>query len=249
MARQKRVQSETGIYHIILRGINKQQIFFENDDFYMFLNVLSRCKTVSGFKLYAYCIMNNHIHLLMEEGEEPLSKVFKRIGDSFIYRYNTKYDRIGGIFQGRYKSIPVNNDEYFISVLRYIHQNPVKAGIANSCSEYKFSSYNDYLKENSIVNCGFALELIGINEFIRIHNEPVNGSDFNFEVFSKARVSDEEAKQIIANITDCRSPEEFSCVSKSYQKEYVKQLRGAGLTIKQIMELTGVSQRVAQCRF
>ena len=90
MPRKARVISKTKIYHIILQGINQQIIFEDEDDFQYFLEVLSKCKELCGYKIFAYCLMSNHIHLLMEEGTEPLAKIFKRIGDRFVYWYNRK---------------------------------------------------------------------------------------------------------------------------------------------------------------
>jgi len=248
MARQIRAKSESGIYHVMLRGINKQQVFFDNDDYYMFLNILSKFKTISGFKLYAYCLMRNHVHILLQEGDEPLSKALKRIGDSFIYWYNTKYDRIGGIFQGRFTSVPVDTDEYFISAIRYIHQNPVKAGLVNKCSDYEFSSYNKYYQGNSFVDTGFALEMIGINEFTRIHKQECKETHLEINDAPVIKISDIEAKRIIEIRTNCKSPEEFLSLPRDTQKEYVKYLRKEGLSIRQLTLLTGVSQRTAQCR-
>ncbi|MBE6741052.1 MAG: transposase [Ruminococcaceae bacterium] len=245
MARQKRAKSETGIYHVMLRGINKQQVFYDNDDYCMFIDILSKVKNTSGFKLYAYCLMNNHVHLLIQEGDEPLEKVFQRFGDAFIYWYNIKYDRIGGIFQGRYKSIPVNDDEYFISVLRYIHQNPVKAGIAKRCSDYEFSSYNAYFNNSHFVNTGFALELIGVSEFKRIHTEMCDAVHLDISDEPNVRISDALAKQLILRRTGCASLEEFKQLPIQTQKEYSKYLRKEGIAARQIMRLTGVSQRIA----
>ena len=246
LARQKRAQSETGIYHIMLRGINKQQVFFNRDDYNMFLDVLSQTKTDSGFKLFAYCIMNNHVHLLIKEQDEPIGKIFKRLGDRFIYWYNLKYDRVGGIFQGRFKSIPVNTDEYFISVLRYIHQNPVKAGLVKSCSEYEFSSYNSYFKPVSFVDTGYAIELIGIREFERIHKEAVTEKHLDIGDEQKIRVTDEEAIKIIEKITYCSSPQEFQRIPFDKQNGFIKELRKEGLTIRQICLFTGSTYRRAQ---
>ena len=248
MARLQRMKSATGIYHIMLRGINKQQVFFNDDDYYMFLQVLSRAKTISGFKLHAYCLMSNHIHLLIQEGEEPLSKVFKRIGDSFVYRYNEKHDRCGAIFQGRYKSIPVNDDEYYITVLRYIHQNPIKAGIVEKCSDYEFSSYNAYFSKSDFVNTGFALELIGVDQFERIHTEQVDDNKVNLGEKAVSKVSDDEAASIFKSITGGKSEDDFKNMPKDMKIAYIKQLRSQGLTITQVINLTGVSQRTAEGR-
>ena len=246
MARQKRAHSETGIYHVMLRGINKQQVFFDRDDYIMFLDVLSQTKTESGFKLHAYCLMNNHVHLLIQEHDEPISMIFKRLGDRFIYWYNLKHDRIGGIFQGRFRSVPVNNDEYFISVLKYIHQNPVKAGLVKDCSEYEFSSYDAYFKSASFVDTGYALELIGVNEFIRIHNEPINETHLDIDEEAKVRLNDNEAKRIFESITLCKSPDEFQKLAGDYKKTCIKDLREKGLTIRQVCLFSGSTYRIVQ---
>ncbi len=246
LARKQRAKSETGIYHVMLRGINKQQVFFDKDDCYMFLNVLSRTKDICGFELYAYCLMKNHVHLLIKEGDETIDKIFKRFGDSFIYWYNLKYDRIGGVFQGRFNSAPVNDDEYFISALRYIHQNPIKAGMVSNCSDYEFSSYNSYFMSNTIVNTGFALELIGVNEFVRIHNELSSDSHLDIVDEAEARMPDTQAKNIIEEISGCCSPEEFKRVPIDKQREFIRIFHKEGIAVRQIMRLTGVSQRIAQ---
>ena len=117
MPRQARKKSESGIYHIMLRGINKQQIFEDEEDFQKFIQVLKECKAVSEYKLFAYCLMGNHIHMLIKPEKEPLELVFKRIGSRYVYWYNWKYRRTGHLFQDRYKSEPINDDSYFLTVL------------------------------------------------------------------------------------------------------------------------------------
>lgn len=99
MPRRARMKSESGIYHIMLRGINRQQIFEDEEDFQKYLDVLKDCKAVSEFKLFAYCLMGNHIHLLIKPENEPLDLIFKRIGSRFVYWYNWKYHRSGHLFK------------------------------------------------------------------------------------------------------------------------------------------------------
>jgi len=133
MPRHARQRSETGIYHIILRGINKQIIFEDNEDKERLLDTLKRYKPVSNYELYGYCFMDNHIHILIKETTEPISMVVKRISGSYVAWFNWKYGRCGHLFQERFKSEAVENDAYFLTVLRYIHQNPVKAGLVKMC--------------------------------------------------------------------------------------------------------------------
>ena len=144
MPRTARTKSNTNIYHVMLRGINQQVIFEEDDDRRFFLHTLKKAKETSGFKLYAFCLMTNHVHLLLEEGAEPLEIVFKRIGSGYVKWYNEKYQRTGHLFQDRFRSENVEDERYFRTVFRYILQNPVKAGIAFSPDRYRWSSYMAY---------------------------------------------------------------------------------------------------------
>ncbi len=145
MPRVARRKSSTGIYHVILRGINHQTIFEDDEDYLRLLHTLEKYREKSGFTLYAYCLMGNHIHLLMKEAAEDLGVIFKRIGASYVYQYNRKYRRRGPLFQGRFRSEVVEDDRYFLTVVRYIHQNPLRAGMVKEIANYPWSSYWEYV--------------------------------------------------------------------------------------------------------
>lgn len=128
MPRKARKKSPTGTYHIVLRGINKQTIFEDDEDKHQLLKTIVKYKRISGFELYAYCLMDNHVHLFLKEVNE-LSQYMKRICSSYVYWYNMKYDRCGHLFQERFHSEDVDDPSYFLKVLRYIHQNPSKGRV------------------------------------------------------------------------------------------------------------------------
>jgi len=140
MPRAAREKSQSETYHIMLRGINQQQIFEDEEDYQKFIEIVKAYQAISEYKVFAYCLMGNHIHLLMEFKKEPIEQVFKRIGSKYVYWYNVKYQRKGHLFQDRFKSEPVDDDPYFLTVIRYIHQNPEKAGISRK-EDYRWSSY------------------------------------------------------------------------------------------------------------
>lgn len=157
MPRKARGKSESGIYHIILRGQNRQTIFEDDEDREKFLQTLETCKNKSGFKIYGYCLMGNHIHLLLHEMDEELGIMMRRLGASYVYWYNWKYKRCGHLFQDRFKSEAVETDAYFLTVLRYIHLNTVKVGLAEKMFDYKWNSYCGYLYNIGITDIDFAL--------------------------------------------------------------------------------------------
>jgi len=160
MPRQARKKSESGIYHVMFRAVNQQQIFEDGEDFERFIQILTDCKAISGYKLFAYCLMGNHIHLLIQEGKELIEQVMKRIATRFVYWYNIKYQRAGHLFQDRFKSEPVEDDAYFATVVRYIHQNPVKAGLCKKISDYPFSSYKAFFDDSDLIDREFVFEII-----------------------------------------------------------------------------------------
>ena len=241
MPRQARIKSESGIYHIMLRGINQQQIFEDAEDSEKFLDILSACKEISEFRLYAYCLMGNHIHLLIKEGTETLEQMFKRICGRFVYWYNTKYRRVGHLFQDRFKSEPVDSEQYFFTVLRYIHQNPVKAGICKGVESYAYSSYSEYINPSGLVDTDYLLELATLEEFIELNRENVESTSLDISEKVIARVTDEQARAMIKKIAKCSNASEFQGLETAIRDKYLKKLREKGVSIRQLSRLTGIS--------
>lgn len=229
----------------MLRGINQQIIFEEEEDFQYFVSVLSKYKEICEYKIYAYCLMNNHIHLLLEEGTEPLAKIFKRICDKYVYWYNHKYDRIGPLFQDRFRSEPVETEEYFLVVVRYILQNPVKAGIVSSVSQYKWCNYAAFEGEKDFTDTEKVLSFFsGREQLLSYINADASEKCLDVSPTHYTFVSDETGKQIIQRVSGCANSSEFQKLERKVRNSYIKELRKAGLSIRQISRLTGISKSV-----
>jgi putative transposase len=245
MPRGARKKSSSGIYHAVLRGINKQRIFEDNQDYRKFLEIIKTNKDKSGTIVYAYCLMNNHVHLLIKEGEESLGNTFRRIGASFVYWYNWKYNRCGHIFQDRFKSEPVETDSYFLTVLRYIQQNPTKAGMVKEIEQYPWSSYREYTTKAEICDTKFALKLFSedYQEALGLwqkFNQEEN-HDQCLEYDDGTRLNDTEATELIQSIVGVKIPSEIQRYEKQKRNHVIRKLRGTGLSIRQISRLTGIS--------
>lgn len=249
MARQPRKKSESGIYHILMRGINRQVIFEDEYDYIRFLQTLDKYKEQSGFTLFAYCLMSNHVHLLLKVGQEPLEQLMRRICGSYVYWYNAKYQRVGHLFQDRFKSETVEDDSYFLTVLRYIHQNPVKAGIVKNIKQYKWSSMGEYMDKPKLTQTAFALNFFGqereaaresFSQFCRANND-----DNCLELEVKKKVSDEEARELIQDIYQVESPFDLQKFDKVARDKCLKELKDKHhLSIRQIERLTGINRGV-----
>lgn len=145
MARPYRLQSEDCFYHITSRGDDRKKIFISEGDFIKFLEYVSLAKAKFKFYLYVYCLMPNHYHLLLETSQPNISRIMHYINGSYTTYFNIRHKRCGHVFQGRFKSIVVDKDSYFLELSRYIHLNPLKAQMIDSSEKYPWSSYSGYL--------------------------------------------------------------------------------------------------------
>ena len=245
MPRTASEKSESNIYHIMLRGINRQQIFLDDEDRLRFLDVVEKCRKISKFRLHAYCLMGNHIHLLLQTVEEPLEQVMKRIGTRYVVWYNSKYSRTGHLFQDRYKSEPVRQDGYFLTVLRYILNNPVKAGICRKPEDYPYSSAADYFTGGGMTDTAFAESLIGHDELMEYLRQPSDDECMDDE---PPRINDKAALEIICDIVGIADPAAALKSVSGCPERYIRSLRQAGLSIRQISRLTGLSVGIVRKR-
>ncbi|HNX90360.1 MAG TPA: transposase [Candidatus Omnitrophota bacterium] len=135
-------------YHVICRGTRKENIFLSADDYTKFFSILKRYKKRYRPKLYAYCLMTNHIHLLLDPvSTASISKFMHGVCLSYAMYYNSKYGTCGHLWQNRYKSFVIQNDQYLINVASYIEYNPIRAAICSRAEEYQWSSYKDRISD------------------------------------------------------------------------------------------------------
>lgn len=250
MPRRSRIRSESGIYHVMLRGINKQMIFESDDDRYRLLATLNHFKVEKKFILYGYCLMDNHIHLLIQELEDDISTAIKRISSSYVLWYNKKYERCGHLFQERFKSEPIDNDSYFLISLRYIHQNPIEAKICKELLDCKWTSYEEYIKEPILVDTEFCLSLFSpdrdraIELFIEYMKQKNKESFPVFEDYIK--LTDTEVLKKLYDM-GIKNMSEFQKLEKSLRNKIIKELKMTkGISIRQISRITGISKGIIE---
>jgi len=144
MARKPRIEYEGAFYHVITRGNQKQKIFKDPLDYRKFIEILVGYKQRYHFHLYAYILMSNHVHLLIETRDIPLSKILQGVNQRYTMYYNRRYKTVGHLFQGRYKAILCDRDRYLLALIKYIHYNPLRAKITESLDQYPWSSHRPY---------------------------------------------------------------------------------------------------------
>ena len=245
MSRKKRMSSKSGFYHVVIRGVNKTIIFKNEKDRNRFYETMIDKSFEEEIEIYAYCYMNNHVHLLLStEERDNLSAFMKRLSISYANYFNKKYERVGHLFQNRFWSVPIEGESYFLSALRYIHNNPEKAGIC-SRDDYKWSSYLSYLGRGDYINLQVAMDIFGNEKnFISFHNA---GDDFtHLEVDMNRRIPDSEAVEIICGIAEVETLNKICDMSKEMQCEIVKESKRNGLAARQIARITGLEKSFVQ---
>ena len=259
MPRQGRIQSGTGVYHVMMRGINRQQIFESEEDNRHMLYILSNLHlqySPEGTPLssptctiYAYCLMGNHFHLPIQERAWTIGEIIKSLASSYVYYFNKKYQRIGHLFQDRFKSEPVNDMSYFVTLLRYIHQNPVKAGIVSDARDYPWSSWCEYLcpdKEKNICNTRATLRRISLDDLAALVNQPLADNctciDIDeADIHAKSVHTDESVRQEILRLSQCQSIAEFQRKAIGERKEICRIMKERGAGVRQLSRITGIS--------
>ena len=145
MSRPLRIEYPGAWYHVMNRGRRSEQIYFNNSDRKSFIKVLQESSELWNIRIAAYCLMSNHYHLLIQTPEGNLSRGMRHINGVYTQRFNRSHKKEGQLFRGRYKAVLVESDGHLLEVMRYIHRNPLRAGIVNSLGDFQWSSHQGYL--------------------------------------------------------------------------------------------------------
>ncbi len=248
MPRKARKKSCTGIYHVVIRGADHQLLFEEHKDYLKYLEILNYYKEICSFELYAYCLMANHVHLLINVGDCPLESIFRRINSYYAGWFNRKYNRTGYLQQGRYYSEPVEDIQYLLNVVKYIHYNPSKAGLESSPgTSYPWNSYTEYISSsNPLINPHPIIKFYnGIDNFISHHANSTCEACLDINILKK-RLPDDVAKDIIKEECNCKTITEFQTLSLCDRNKYLHTLYKKGISIRQLNRLTGIPKGIIE---
>lgn len=196
MARPPRIWYEGAVYHVMNRGVRQEIIFNTTNDYLHFLKTLEIGLKKYNCTLYAFCLMTNHYHLLIRTTDKPLCDFMKWFQRNYSRTYNMQHDYSGHVFESRYRAVLVMDARYFIHVSRYIHLNPVKAGIVIFPEEYRWSSYQEYIGTTSgnMVN----------QEIVRHYfSEDQNGEFMTYQEFVECKLGyEDEENQIRKDLSE-----------------------------------------------
>ena len=260
MARTQRSKSSTGIYHVMLRGVNKQTIFEQAGDYRKFIGLLWQSVAPTDelgkplpprCDIYAYCLMPNHVHLIVQEKHECLSEIVKRIATAYALYFNKKHERCGHLFQDRFRSEPVNDEAYFVTLLRYVHQNPIAGGLCQRVEDYTWSSWGEFIGQGNgnLHLCAISevLQKIPLDELRELVNEPLPKAAQILD-FDRRRggMTDEAIIGYLTESYGLRHPVDLQLYSKERRNDILRACKELGASIRQLSKLTGFSERIVR---
>lgn len=255
MGRRARQQSPVGYYHVIVRGNNREKVFLGPDEKSFFMGLLKEEVEEGTIDVAAYCMMTNHAHAVVNCDLVDLSKAMSSINIQYAMRFNRDMDRVGHVFQDRYKSKAIFDEYQLLRVIRYVHKNPVSANMVRFPDEYPWSSYSEYLRYPVVISehqKQFVLGFFqGIGEFAEFHTE--TDSDEYMDVAEEVeRNRTLRAQKVISDYLEEKRAESASIgggelvglasLDKESAEELIGRLLEEGLTHRRIAELLGIGR-------
>lgn len=240
--RTARKRSETGYYHVVNRGNNRQAIFGDDADRLKFLDLLDCGRREFGLRIIAWCLMGNHVHLLLDDAEGRLSAFMHKVLGGYAFYLNARRGRGGHLFQGRFFSDPVESDERLLECVRYILNNPAYAGICPA-GAYRWSSYAEYAgeREPSLTDTSTVLDLLGSAELL---TRFIADRDRCIYAFEGGRyLPDDEARRLAVAVSERfgTTLDKVHALRAPARGEVIRALSAGGLSYKQIGRLCGIS--------
>jgi REP element-mobilizing transposase RayT len=246
----------------MLRGNEKKAVFCDDEDRIRYLDIMLKMREDGNYQLYAYCLMKNHVHLLIREKEDAIQRTMKRICVSYVYYFNNKYHRTGHLYQDRFRSEVIEKESYLLAVARYIHNNPVKAGIVKAAEHFAWSSCKDYFGERvhqrGLVDRGFLLSLLSDTErqaveLFRKFTNQSNSDDFididecsarAKNIFTNRKNLTEKINEILLD-RGYHSGSIKSCEDKKIRNELIAEIKDAtGASVRELSSIMGIGKDI-----
>lgn len=242
MPHTTRKKSTSGYHHVVPKGLG-DQILFENDDKRSeYLCELSEAKSEYGIVLHAYCLMSNHVHLIVEDPQDNLSNAMKFVHERYAMSLSAHTGRKGGVFRRPFWSEPIETDEYLLCAVRYVHANPAAAGIC-AASDYEWSSARQYLgKAEGVADTDNVLNMLGgVPGFIEF-SQQANSTALAFPSSKLSKhLTDDEYMRIATSIAG-DTVRTLKTVQVATRASVVKTLRTRGFSVAVISRLTGLGR-------
>lgn len=246
MARGSRIKTEMAIYHITLRGNGRQLLFDGDDDRLLFLNLVRTRMDAQQISVVAWCLMSNHVHLLLFDPSNHIADAMRSLGTSYAQYFNKKHGHVGHVFQGRYGSKPIADERHLMEAVRYIHANPREAGVS-AIETYPWSSYGEYANPEvskwHICNTKLLDDVFGsVSDFSAyMHDEPQTP----YEALTCGRIAEDMLPAVASSVLrplGIDSAYDVAALPVAERNATLVELRNAKFSVPQIERLTGIGR-------
>lgn len=246
MPHHARKKSESGYYHVVPKGVANQVIFEDDDDRGYYQYLLADAKRKTHVKIHAYCLMSNHVHLVIEDVDDSLSPFMKSVHVRYGMYFSNKAERRGGVFRKPYWSEPIETEPYLLDAVRYVHANPAAAGLCKA-SDYEWSSAKDYLGRDGLADVDTVLGMLGGQDgFVEFSKQvPIPAKAFPGSLL-RAHLSDDEVVRVVKAALGEEECRDILKKTPEERKALVGRLFDCGLTVRQIVRATGLGYNVVQ---
>ena len=242
MGRTPREKSEFGLYHVRLRG-NDRQILFDSDAERLdFLRLMRERLVGQGVTVLAWCLMSNHVHIIALDEDDLLSSCFHDLASIYAREHNMRTGHLGHVFQTPFRSSPINDESYLLEAVRYVHNNPAHEGICTA-SEWPWSSYQEYVGRSAhgIASTGLVLDLLGgVRQFEEF---TAHFDDESLLPSLSTRMSDDEALELARRVLPGCDPRGLKGSDPSERDRALRALSAAGLSNRQIERVCGIGRK------
>lgn len=247
MPTKPRERSSSGFYHVMQRGVGLFDIFEDNRDRNRYLDVLERAIDDMHAEIYAWCLMSNHTHLLVNTEFENLSLFMQQIGAQYARYFNKRHARPGHLFQDRFSSVPIGGDEQLLATVRYIHRNPIHHDGRTLCGDFPWSSYKEYVQGPAIfTHTEMVLEMLGgAKAFASFHALEDDGKFKHLDIGAPSLTSDDAARALAQRAllaagvdTELRR---LGALERADRDDALGVMLSLGLGLRQVQRLTGVN--------
>lgn len=255
MPRQSRCLSSSGVYHVMVRGNEKKSIFLDDKDRLRFISILQEKKKNNEYNIYAFCLMDNHVHMLIKEEIDRISRIMRRINTSYANYFNIKYERVGHVFQDRFKSEAIESDRHLLEAIRYIHNNPVKAKMVREPSEFTWSSYNSYINRGSYDSFIYSTEILGFfsndiekaqDIFVKYSMEKVDDVFIDYKE-DNLTINKRNVQLFVEGFLRKKDCHDIGLLDNNSRKELVIELKKkSSLSTRQIAMIMGINRNFVQ---
>lgn len=251
MAYRKRIESEADLYHVFARGTGRRLIFEDDEDRAEYRRRMEVVLRETSGSLCAWCLMGNHVHLVAHMGIDALAAFMKRLNGGYARFFNGRHGRSGHLFEARFGSEPITSEEQLMAAVRYVHRNPLKPGLSETC-DYEWSSYGEYIGVPRLVDTDFVLDLFGgLRFFLAFHEHDGDDSFLDAPEFAgeadvaaaaPKRMTEEEAVSLAKSLLGEERFERIAGLPREQRDGCLVLLRDNGMSIRQIELVTGVNR-------